>query len=37
MSFKMPEYQYPDFSLPQFVNAPDVKWEEAEMDGVAPE
>ena len=37
MSFKLPEYHHPDFSLPQFVNAPDVKWEIAEMDGVAPE
>ena len=37
MSFKLPEYRHPDFKLPQFVNAPDVKWEEAEMDGVAPE
>ena len=37
MSFKLPEYHHPNFSLPQFVNAPDVKWEIAEMDGVAPE
>jgi len=37
MSFKLPEYHHPDFTLLQFVNAPDVKWEKAEMDGVAPE
>lgn len=37
MSFKLPEYQQPDFTQPQFVNAPDVKWEEVELDGVAPE
>lgn len=37
MSFQLPEYHHPDFTLPQFVNAPDVKWEAVEMDGVAPE
>ena len=26
MSFQLPEYRHPDFSLPQFVNAPEVKW-----------
>ena len=36
MSFKLPEYHHPDFTLLQFANAPDVKWEKAEMDGVAP-
>ncbi|MCI8454774.1 MAG: hypothetical protein HFE84_09200 [Lachnospiraceae bacterium] len=37
MSFQMPEYQHPDFSLPQFINAPDAAWARAEVDGVAPE
>lgn len=37
MSFKLPEYHHPDFSLPQFVSAPEVKWELVEKDGVAPE
>ena len=37
MSFKLPEYHHPDFSLPHFLNAPDVKWEAVEIDGVAPE
>ena len=37
MSFQLPEYRHPDFSLPQFVNAPEVKWEISEKDGVAPE
>ena len=37
MAFKLPEYHHPDFAQPMFVNAPDVKFEEAEMDGVAPE
>lgn len=37
MAFKLPEYQHPDFSKPQFINAPDVKWEKVEQDGVAPE
>ncbi len=37
MSFKLPEYHHPDFTLPQFTNAPDVKWEVAKKDGVAPE
>ena len=37
MAFQLPEYHQPDFSLPVFVEAPDVKWETAEMDGVAPE
>ena len=27
MPFKLPEYHHPDFSLPQFVSAPEVKWE----------
>ena len=33
MSFKLPEYHHPDFSLPQFVSAPEVKWELVEKDG----
>lgn len=37
MPFQLPEYHHPDFTLPQFMNAPDVKWEEVEKDGVAPE
>lgn len=37
MSFIIPEYHHPDFTREQFVNAPDVKYEAAEMDGVAPE
>lgn len=37
MAFQLPEYRHPDFSLPQFTEAPDAKWEIAEADGVAPE
>lgn len=37
MAFQLPEYRHPDFSLPQFTEAPDAKWEAAEADGVAPE
>lgn len=37
MSFSIPEYHHPDFTQPQFVNAPDVKYEIAKKDGVAPE
>lgn len=37
MLFKMPEYHAPDFTLPQFRDAPDVRVEEVEKDGVAPE
>ena len=37
MSFQLPEYHHPDFSQPKFTNAPDVKWQEVELDGVAPE
>ena len=33
MPFKLPEYHHPDFSLPQFVSAPEVKWELVEKDG----
>lgn len=35
--FEMPKYYAPDFSLPQFQNAPDAKIAVADMDGVAPE
>ena len=35
--FEMPEYRHPDFSQEMFVNAPSVKYEAAEKDGVAPE
>lgn len=37
MSFSIPKYHHPDFTQSQFVNAPDVKYEIAEKDGVAPE
>ena len=37
LSFEMPKYRHPDFSLPEFVNAPDVKCAVVEKDGVAPE
>ena len=37
MSFHLPEYHHPDFSQKQFTDAPNVKWEIAEKDGVAPE
>ena len=37
MSFKMPTFNHPDFTDEKFINAPDVKYIEAEMDGVAPE
>ena len=37
MNFELPKYKAPDFTLPEFVNAPDARWEEATMDGVAPD
>ena len=37
MSFTMPVYHHPDFSQEKFVNAPSIRWEAAEADGVAPE
>ena len=37
MSFKIPEYHHPDFTKELFVNAPDAKYQEADMDGVAPD
>src|SRR5699024_4642741 len=37
MSFVMPEYHHPDFSEERFATAPDVKYEAAEKDGVAPD
>ena len=36
MLFNMPKYRHPDFNLPKFKEAPDVKWEAAGKDGVAP-
>ena len=35
--FTLPKYYAPDFSAEMFKNAPDVRWEEAAADGVAPE
>ena len=37
MGFELPQYHAPDFTLPQFVQAPNVSCVAAEMDGVAPE
>ena len=37
MSFKIPEYHHPDFTKELFVNAPDAKYQEADMEGVAPD
>ena len=37
MSFEMPKYHHPDFTRPEFVNAPDVTVAPAPKDGVAPE
>ena len=37
MHFHMPKYHAPDFTAPNYANAPDVAWAPAEMDGVAPE
>lgn len=37
MSFEIPKYHHPDFTLPEFIKAPDVKYAIADMDGVAPE
>lgn len=37
MSFCIPEYHHPDFELDGFAKAPDVRWAEAERDGIAPE
>ena len=37
MTFEMPKYYAPDFTQEKFVNAPDVSYAEAEMDGVAPD
>ena len=36
MSFEMPTYIEPDFSLPEFVSSPDARWEQVAIDGVAP-
>ena len=37
MPFRIPEYHHPDFTLRKFMDAPNVKWEIVEKDGVAPE
>ena len=37
MSFSLPVYRAPDFSALGLDDAPDARWEEAPMDGVAPE
>lgn len=37
MSFQLPPYYAPDFTLEKFRNAPDVRWAAAPMDGVAPD
>ncbi len=37
MSFQLPAYQAPDFTLPQFVNAPNAAMAPAPRDGVAPD
>ena len=36
MPFLMPRYREPDFSLPEFVDAPDAQWVAVDKDGVAP-
>ena len=35
--FKLPKYREPDFTEQKFTDAPDVKWEEVTVKGVAPE
>ena len=35
MSFQLPEYHHPDFTLQKFVDAPDAEWGTVEKDGVA--
>ena len=35
--FHLPEYREPDFTEEKFVKAPDAKWEEVTIKGVAPE
>lgn len=35
--FELPRYREPDFSDSKFTDAPDAVWEEAAVDGVAPE
>ena len=37
MAFHFPKYHHPDVTLPEFINAPDARFEIADMDGVAPE
>ena len=35
--FKLPEYQYPDFTQQKFLDAPDVTIALAEQNGVVPD
>ena len=37
MAFKLPEYKAPDFTRPEFADAPNCRLQAADMDGVAPE
>ena len=37
MSFTLPEYHAPQFSLPRFQSCPDARLDPAPRDGVAPE
>lgn len=37
MSFILPKYHHPNFTLPKFVNAPDASYAVVEADGIAPE
>ncbi len=37
MSFHLPEYHHPNFTLPKFINAPNVTLAIVECDGVAPD
>lgn len=37
MKFDIPKYKSPDFNQEKFVNAPNVKWAEVEIEGVSPE
>lgn len=37
MSFHLPEYHHPDFTLSPFTNAPNATWATVEKDGVAPD
>ncbi len=37
MSFRLPSYNPPDFTQPQFIDAPAVKFQKVNINGVAPE